>query len=604
VAPHRDRRRRLLASWAAIAALSLTLALMPAVLTRDLGYETWDPAASATGVTDVMARTVGSEDATFRFEEVTERSGIEFRHFPGIRANLLPEDMGSGLAWGDYNDSGYPDLFLVNIEGPLHGPPGGGRCTLYRNEGDGTFTDVTMESRLDCRGIGMAAAWADYNDNGHLDLFVSRFGSNLLYRNNGDGTFSDVTEEAGVGGNGSFSAGAVWGDYDADGHLDLYVANYVSFAYSPGDERDTRALHGTEIPFTLNPAAYPPQQNYLYRNNGDGTFTEVALEAGVANPAGRSLGAVWADFSGNGLADLYVANDISENAMFLNRGDGTFEDAGARSLTADYRGSMGLAVVDHDGDGALDLFITNWLAERNTFFRNTLARNSSSSRNGSGPTFLEMADHLGLGAPSLAMVGWATGFVDFDNDGLPDLWVVNGHTFPRTDDPTRLRPQPMQFFRQLPGSGFSEVSLGAWEGAATPIVGRGGAHADFDRDGRVDLAIGVHGGRPILLRNVTPDPGHWVVVRLRQSDRNTRAVGARVTVRAGDRSRTDVVGATPSYLSQSPLELHFGLGEASRIDEMTIEWPDGCVESLHDMEVDTVLTLHHQPDRHGVRPTG
>jgi enediyne biosynthesis protein E4 len=588
------RRRSRLLAWAAIGLLTTGGALALVAATRDGGYGRWDPDGIEAGIMDVLARQGRPDEATFRFEDVTDDAGIRFRHFPAQRANLLPEDMGSGLAWGDYTDNGYPDLFLVNIEGSLVGPPGQGRCALYRNEGDGTFTDVTLEAGVDCDGMGMAAAWGDYNDNGRLDLFVTRYGSNLLYRNNGDGSFTDVTVEAGVGGGDAFSAGAVWGDYDRDGHLDLYVTNYVRFVYRPGEAQRISLQRDAEVPFTLNPSAYEPAANLLYRNNGDGTFTEVGAAAGVDNPRGRSLGAVWADFNNDGLPDLYVANDISDNALFLNRGDGTFEDASAASLTADYRGAMGLAVVDYGNDGAFDIFVTNWMAERNSFFRNRLSR-ASESGEGARLLFLEVGDHLGLGAPSLDKVGWATGFADFDNDGYPDLWVVNGHTFPKTDDPKHLRPQPMQFFRQMPGGGFVEVSSHVRDRAPDPIVGRGGAHADFDRDGRMDLAIMVHGDRPILLRNVSATPGRWLTIRLRQTGANTRALGARVVVTGGGLTQTALLGATPSYLSQSPAEVHFGLGEADLVEEVIIHWPDGAVQVERALLPDRVLTFTHAP---------
>lgn len=590
----RGKRRRLLTIWTVVGAVTLAASLVLVGFARQSGYESWDPKAPTAGITDILSRSESAGEASFRLEDVTSAAGIDFLHFPSVRGNLLPEDMGSGLAWGDYDDSGYPDLLLVNIEGSLLDSSAAGRCALYRNDGDGTFTDVTDEADLGCDGVGMAAAWGDYDNDGHLDLYITRSGTNLLYRNDGDGTFTDISGEAGVGGGDSFSAGAVWGDYDLDGQLDLYVANYVHFVYEPGDERNTGLLHGTEVPHTLNPSAYAPLPNRLYRNNGDGTFTDVAVEAGVANPDGRSLGAIWGDFDNNGLPDLYVANDISENALFLNRGDGTFENAGPRTLTADYRGSMGLAIVDHGGDGAFDILITNWLAERNTFFRNMLPRQSASG-DSVGLMFREIADYVGLGQPSLSAVGWGVGFTDFDNDAYADVWVINGHTFPRVDDPTRLRPQRAQFFRQGPDAGFTEVSSGVLEGGTVPMVGRGGAHADYDRDGRADLAMVVHGAQPVLFRNITSEPGRWLTVQLRQRGANTRAVGARVAVRTGDLVQTGMMGSSPSYLSQSPLELHFGLGEAEQVDELIIGWPDGTVQVMGGVAADQILTIHHDP---------
>jgi enediyne biosynthesis protein E4 len=593
--PHRwNRRTRLLVYWGTAAALAVVVSQALVFTTWQAGYEAWDPEAALVGVTDVLSGQAPPEAATFRFSDVTTDAGIDFVHFPATRSNVLPEDMGSGLAWGDFDDDGLPDLFLANIEGPFSGEGGDGRCALFRNRGDGTFADVTAESGIRCGGIGMAAAWGDYNNSGWLDLYITRHGPNLLFRNNGDGTFTDVSEEAGVTGGPSFSAGAAWGDFTLNGHLDLYVTNFVDFSYEPGEEEQTGFQHGAEVPFTLNPLAYPPQPNYLFRNNGDGTFTEVAAEAGVTNPDGRSLEVVWADFNNNGLPDLYVANDISDNALFVNRGNGTFEDASARALVADYRSGMGLAVTDLEGNGLLDIFITNWVAQRNSFFRNvSLTADASSDR--APLLFLEGADRIGLGAPSLPMVGWSTGFVDLDNSGSPDLWVVNGHTFPQVDDRARLRPQPVQFFRGMPGQPFMEVTAHVQEGRMASLVGRGGAHADFDRDGRVDLAISVHGDRPVLLRNVTPDPGHWLTLRLRQEGWNTRALGARVAIRVGDHVQTAAMGASSSYLSQSPAEVHFGLGEAEVIDELVVHWPDGAIQVEREVTANQLLTLHHVP---------
>ena len=566
-----------------------------------LGSAHKDPAAPASdgsieGLTSVLSRRVTEDMVRLAFDDVTETAGIRFRHFPATRQSLLPEDMGSGLAWGDYDDDGDPDLFLVNFCGAiLNAPrePGPGRCAIYRNDSDigrVQFTDVSREAGIDLTRFGMAAAWADYDNDNDLDLYVTCYGPNVLYRNNGDGSFTDATAAAGVGDD-QFGAGCAWADYDNDGHPDLYICNYVEFEFDPADRARTTRQYGSEIPYTLNPSAYPPAANRLYRNLGDGTFTDVADTAGVANPTGRSLGAAWFDFDRDGRVDLYVANDVSANGVFRNMGDGTFADIGASSLAADYRGAMGLAVGDYEQDGDLDLFVTHWIAQENAFFENMT---SSDADDDPRPFFMDVADTLGLGQISLKMVGWATSFVDFDNDGHLDLWVVNGNTLEQHDNHARLKPQPFQLFRQEPGAGFFEMARQACPDLCGPFVGRGGAHADFDGDGRVDVAIVVHGGSPVLLRNVSPEPGHWIRVRLRQAGTNTRALGARIEVRAGSLVQTAQMGTEGSYLSQSDGVLHFGLGDATLVDELTIEWPDGVTERHQRQAVDRVATFTHR----------
>ena len=566
-----------------------------------LGSVRKDPAAPAAdgsiaGLTSVLSRKVTSEMVRFAFEPVTEEAGIRFRHFPAKRRSMLPEDMGSGLAWGDYDDDGDVDLFLVNFRASiLDGkdvPPG--RCALYRNEGGGRFLDVSAAAGLDLASFGMAAAWADYDNDDDLDLYVTGYGANVLFRNDGDPVapaFTDVTAESGTGDEG-FGAGCAWADFDRDGHVDLYVCNYVEFEYRPGDRSRSTRQYGSEIPYTINPSAYPPSRNRLFHNNGDGTFTDVAGAAGVANETGRSLGAAWFDFDSDGWIDLYVANDVSANGVFRNMGDGTFADIGAASLAADYRGAMGMAVGDYEHDGDLDLFVTHWIAQENAFFENMASEGLTDAQGSPRLFFMDRADTLGLGQISLRTVGWATGLVDLDNDGFLDLWTVNGNTLEDPQDHAQLKPQHLHLFRQQSPHGFFEMAAQACPILETPFVGRGGAHADFDGDGRVDLALVRHGGEPLLLHNTSPETGHWVVIRLRQAGGNTRALGARIEVRAGV-LRTAQVGAGGAYLSQHQTDVHFGLGAADTIDEIVIHWPDGMVESTPDVDVDQVVTFRH-----------
>lgn len=583
------RRQRLLLRWTLV---SLALAIVLAVIVwlsgtdADPYGEDGDPSR---GVTHTLDRRADADMATFRFREVSETAGIDFQHFPDRRHSLLPEDMGSGMAWGDYNNDGHVDLFVVNFSGSIVNG-GDGRCALFRNNGDGTFDDVSAEAGLDLRIHGMGAAWGDYDNDGLLDLYVSAWGENILMHNDGDGRFTDVTDRAGVGDAG-FGAGVAWADYDGDGWLDLYVANYVDFRYRPEDLNRAERQYDTEVPYTINPASYPPAANRFYRNNTDGSFREMAAEAGIDNPEGRSLQPVWFDFDNDGRLDLYVANDISNNAVFHNRPEG-FVDIGASSLAADYRGAMGLAVGDYDADGLLDLFITHWVAQENVLFRNMTRLDTPDEVR---VLFMEVGEMLGLGYSSLRMVGWATGFGDLDNDGRLDLWAANGHTLQQRENPARLIPQPLQLYRNVGQRGYVDVTGFAWPDARE-LVARGGAQADYDGDGRLDLAINVHGGRPVLLRNVTESPGHWLTLRLRQKGRNTHAVGARVSLRSDERTQTAQVLAGGSYLSQHHGDLHFGLGPAQHVDEIVIEWPDGHRQTLHHIEANQTLDITHDPD--------
>lgn len=592
-----NKRQRLILRWTLLTLLATAGIAALSVLTST----DEDPYAAGNdgriaGLTDVMQRDLSDDMVRFRFEEISARAGIDFQHFPATRQSLLPEDMGSGVAWGDYDNDGYPDLLLVNFSGPIHtaaaSSDGKGRCALYRNNGDGSFSDVSAAAGVDLALFGMGAAWGDYDNDGWIDLYVTAYGSNVLLRNNSDGTFTDVTASAGVGDT-SFSAGATWFDYDNDGWIDLYVANYVAFEFRAEDASSAREQYATEVPYTLNPSSYAPAANRLYRNLGDGRFAEIATQAGLDNPDGRSLQAAAFDFDLDGNSDLYVANDVSANGVFRSLGDGRFEDIGASSLAADYRGAMGLAVADYNRDGLLDLFISHWLAQENALFEN-MTRLQAESAADRRVLFMEVGQMLGLGHSSLRMVGWGAGFADFDNDAQVDLWVVNGHTLQQRDDPTRLVPQPLQLYRRTGQRGFVDIAERAWPDAK-PLVGRGGAHADFDGDGRLDLAINVHGGRALLLHNVSEAAGNWVALRLSQRDRNTAAIGARVVLRTASTVQTAQRLAGSSYLSQHGGDLHFGLGASNTIDELTIHWPDGQVEVLRDLAVNRMIERQHQP---------
>ncbi len=591
------KRWRLVLWWAGLSALTIcVLAYVTFALTLRTDPGVMSPDGNVTGLTSVLSRSTPEDMTGLAFQEVSGASGINFQHFPGTRQSLLPEDMGSGLAWGDYDGDGDPDLFVVNFQGNIQPVAGRqdlpGRHALYRNDGSGNFVNVAATAGLDDPSFGLGAAWADYDNDHDLDLYITNYGANRLYRNNGDGTFDDVTEQADVGDTG-FGTGCAWGDFDNDGNVDLYVSNYVQFAVESSDNKTLNRHYDSEIPFTINPSSYSPQQNRLYRNNGDGTFAEIAEPAGVADPSGRSMGASWVDFDNDGLVDLYVANDVSSNGVFHNLGNGRFADIGAESLAADYRGAMGIAVGDIEADGDLDLFITHWIAQENALFENLLSEDIRDSDDKRRLFFMDIAEINGLGQVSLRKVGWATGLADFDNDGFLDLWVANGHTLENSEDPTQLEPQRMQIFRHQPGAGFYDMSERAGLAMAESFVGRGGAHADYDGDGRVDIAVIAHGGKLRLLRNTTVNNNHWLKLRLRQRGGNTFALGARVKLRTGERTQYAQVGTEGSYLSQHDSDLHFGLGTSDVVDEIQIYWPDGSTTIETHIGADRVVEITH-----------
>jgi len=516
---------------------------------------------------------------------VTERSGLAgFAHFGGVRSTQLPEDMGSGAAWGDYDADGYPDLFLCNISGPLTGDAAGTTNRLYRNRGDGTFEDVTERSGLGAAMVAMSAAWADWSGDGALDLVVTAYSELKLYRNQRDGTFEDVSAPVGVDELTGFWTGASWGDYDADGDLDLYVTGYVQYAFHEADVgRGTRQYQAV-VPYTLNPSSYPPERNLLLRNEGGETFTDVAAEAGVVNAEGRSLAASWCDFDEDGKLDLYVANDVSDNVMYKNLGDGTFADVSHEAWVADYRGAMGIAVADWDGDSDQDLFVTHWLAQENALYSNMKIAFGGSNVAPGEMRFMDVADMVGLGQIALDYVGWGTFFFDYDNDGRPDLFVANGSTFQDVDDPTRLEPMTSSLFWNAGAErGFFNVAPVASAALQTPRVSRGAAPADYDRDGDLDLVIVNHGGGPLLLRNDAGNDHHWLVVDAPH--------GSRVSIDVGDATQTIHIGSQASYLSQSPFEAHFGLGEAERVDRLTVIFPSGGRFERTDVDADQRITV-------------
>jgi hypothetical protein len=542
---------------------------------------TYRPGEGVAGLKADLARPVPADHPRITFANVTQEAGIDFPHFAGQRSSQLPEDMGSGAAWGDFDNDGWLDLYVVNEVGPLTSVEGEevaqspAHAALYRNAGDGTFREVSAEAGVQFRGWGMGVAWGDYDNDGWLDLFVSAYGESVLYQNNGDGTFADRTQEAGLGGRPGFWAGVCWGDYDRDGFLDLYVTGYVKYRYLADQQRSLQ--YDVEQPAGINPSSFAPERNLLYRNNGDGTFSEVAAQAGVSGEIGRSLGAVWADFDDDGWPDLYVANDVSDNVLYWNQRDGTFRDISLAARVADYRGAMGIAVGDWDRDADVDMFVTHWIAQENALYSNLRSELRALGSDTLQPLqFIDVADRYGLGQVALDFIGWGTSFIDYDNDGQLDLFVVNGSTLQQDDDPRLLVPMTDQvFWNRGADDGFYDVSSVSGEYFGHAYVGRGAAFGDYDNDGDVDVFVVNNVGPGILLRNEGGNRNQWLLVQLAGTQSNRSAVGARLRLVAGETVQIREVGAQSPYLSQNSLVQHFGLGALQAADTLEIRWPSG-----------------------------
>ena len=540
-----------------------------------------------------------SSNSPVIFKDVTEAAGIGFVHSKGKRSSLLPEDVGSGAGFADYDNDGHIDLYVVNNPGPLdveitEASPGN---VLYRNNGDSTFTDITEKAGVGDRGYGMGCIFGDYDNDGYLDLYVTNYGPNVLYRNNGDGTFTDVTEKAGVGET-QWGTGAAFGDYDNDGDLDLYVPNYIDHDLEKlAEAQKVSQQYGQSVPRILNPHSFEPQDNVFYRNNGDGTFTDVTAELGVESRGGRSLQAIFTDFDLDGDLELYVANDLSPNFLYRNNGDGTFTDVSDASWAADFRGSMGLATGDYDGDGDLDLFMSHWIEQENALYSNMwneegAMRGESAKAGGIQPIRL-VDDSYGasLGEESLKYVGWGTDLFDYDNDGDLDIFVANGHTFQYLDNYDLLIPQKDQFFRYDGDGVFTDVSAATGIAALPYRVGRGVAFGDYDNDGDVDIFIVNNHDRGVLLRNEGGNRNNWLHVKLIGTKGNRDAVGARIRLKAGDLIQLREINAGASYLSFNSLTAEFGLVKETTVDWIEVIWPGGNTERFTGIGLNQRVTL-------------
>lgn len=552
-------------------------------------------------ITSSLARNLPPEAPRPKFVDATKEAGLaEFRNFIGNRTSQLPEDMGPGLAWADFNNDGLDDLLLVSAGGSMELPDEQlAPCVLYQNLGQGKFRKVEVFPELRIRG--MAAAWGDYDGDGYLDVVITGYNTLVLLHNEGGtGKFTRDPRLPNLKG---FWSGAAWGDYDNDRRLDLYVCSYVQYVENEADKGKVSQQIATAVPYTLNPSSYKPGLNALFHQQPDGSFIDVAPELGVQNPEGRSLGGLWHDFDNDGWLDLYVANDVSDNVLYYNMG-GHFKDISHPAWVADYRSAMGLAVGDFDRDGDDDLHIAHWVAQENALYENLLvnrnARTNTVAMRVSSPTntpppvrFVDIADAKGLGQIALPYVGWGTEFVDLDQDGWPDLLVANGSTLEiEGTAPKKLQPQELFLFWNRHGEYFYNLAP-LNPALSEKHVSRGLACADFDNDGDMDFAVADLGEGVRLFRNDMAT-GHWLKVRLRSKNAAGVANGfgdgsTAIAWVGGEPLRRSVTGV--SYLSQGSHTLHWGLGSATRIDRLEIHWHAGETNVLQNLQGDATYVI-------------
>ena len=530
----------------------------------------------------------------FRFEDVTAPAGIAFRHNSGaFGGKYLPETMGSGCAFLDYDNDGWQDILLVNgMDWPGHRK---GRTTmrLYRNNRNGTFTDVTRRAGLDLEMYGMGVAVGDYNNDGFPDLFISCVGQSRLFRNTGKGTFVDVTERSGLGGRTGFSSSALWFDYDRDGLLDLFVCNYVKWS----EDLDVFCTMDGKQKSYCTPEAYRGASCWLFHNKGDGTFEDVTASSGIFDSSSKSLGVAMFDYDLDGWPDLFVANDTEPNKLYKNLGNGKFQDAALRAGVAfsedgRARGGMGVDTGDYDNSGFPSLVVTNFDSEMLGFYRAS-----------KGGMYVDQAPRSEIGRRSRRSLGFGCFFFDVDLDGLLDLLVVNGHI---EDTVATVRhdvgyAQPPHLFLNRGAEGFHDVAAEVGGGFANPKVGRGAAFADFDRDGDLDVLMTTNHGPAYLYRNDQLSGNRSIRFRLIGTKSNRDAIGAQVRVFHGDQTGSRLVKSGSSYLSQSELALTFGLGKRDKVDRAVLTWPSGRTEEYKNLPA---RRLWECTEGKGVRDTG
>ncbi len=504
-------------------------------------------------------------------------------HTAGKSANkYLPESVGPGCAFLDYDNDGWMDIYLVNSgKCDFYTPSQPLRNALYRNNRDGTFTDVTEKAGVAGGGYGQGIAVGDYDGDGFPDLYVTQYGRTILYHNNGDGTFTDVTEKAGVGVPG-WTTSAVWFDYDNDGRLDLFVCHFVDF-----DKESGCGIGADGKRHYCIPRIFRPMPSWLFHNNGDGTFTDVSKESGIASRLGKAFGVVASDVNNDGLMDLFVANDTVADFLFVNRGNGRFDEVGlqadvAYSAEGRPRSGMGVDSADFNEDGWMDLFVANIDEEIFSLYQNN-----------KDLTFDDVAMPQGIGMATRWMSGWGLKFLDYDNDGNLDLILANGFPDDLVEEFSSLvkYQEPLLLFQNT-GHGFKNVSEQGGSAFAKSFSARGLAVGDFNNDGAVDVLVGVNDGPPVLLRNNVGSKNHWLGVKLVGTKSNVDAVGARVTYQAGDLKRGRMKVGGGSFMSSHDPRLVLGMGQRTKMDWLEVQWPrPGGTERFSNLPVDRYITI-------------
>ncbi len=523
---------------------------------------------------------ISDHRSAVKFVDVTALSGIDFRHVDGRSGHkFFVETLGCGVALFDFDQDGYLDIYFVNGRA-LPGYAGASPTNaLYHNNQDGTFNDVTQQAGVEGNGYGVGCCVGDYDNDGYPDLYVTNYGQNQLYRNNTDGTFADVTRKAGVGDQ-RWGTGCAFADYDNDGDLDLYVANYVDFQL----EKNPKCVKDEIITY-CTPEIFPPTSGVLYRNNTDGTFTDVTDESGLSKK-GKGLGVVWEDYDNDGDADLFVANDTMPDCLFKNNGNGSFTEVGmlvgvAFNEDGKALNGMGVSFGDYDNDENPDLIVTNFQDQPNSVLHNE----------GDG-FFTDLSYASGIGEKSLIYLAWGVEFIDYDNDGLLDIFVANGHLHDNIETFSEIGTyaQPNQLFRNRGNGKFEDVSRQSGSGLQLRKVSRGMAYGDLDNDGDLDVVVTNLNQTPDVLGNSGEKAHHWLAIKCVGRKSNRDGIGARITVTTEQGSQIRSIRSGASYLSQSDTRAYFGLGAAKTAD-VEIRWPSGLTQDFRGVGVDRLLVV-------------